>query len=452
MTKKNQKQTYGGGSVFQLCDGRYRAKFKGKVLYTGEDKRKAQEILDKAREQNKLMDLINQSPLQRLLNPIEHDSKWSKMTIEDFADYWFNNVWPNKRKRNGHKKVLAENTVARKKYSIDKIKNTIGHYCLSDITTEMIQTELIDYLISQNYALSVIEKCFQVANELFKYAVDTIGCINSDPMKNVVIRTDEIKEEKEIHWFTPEQIVSFTQACKEVYNNGKYIYSLGFAFIFILETGLRGGEALALKWKDIDFIKQRVQIRKQIISPNGKDKEVNYTKSESSIRWIYLNPVAIDALQKLKEIRCFGLDSYIISTKNNTRVTKRNLHTAFNKILTRAKLEPCGVHTLRHTFASILFHKNVKLETISKLLGHKNTKITSEVYIHFLQEQQFEALGKINSVSGQTDLDQQSKRTQINRMLEQLQLKYDKRGNLIAMDENGKLAAYFSSSVLEKVS
>ena len=51
-------------------------------------------------------------------------------------------------------------------------------------------------------------------------------------------------------------------------------------------------------------------------------------------------------------------------------------------MLKRIGIENCGVHTLRHTFASMLFSKGIDIKIISKLLGHSTVKITYDTYVH----------------------------------------------------------------------
>ena len=59
------------------------------------------------------------------------------------------------------------------------------------------------------------------------------------------------------------------------------------------------------------------------------------------------------------------------------------------------KLTP---HELRHTFGSLLIKKGVDIKVVSKLLGHKDISVTYNIYIHVLQEQEIEAIGKLDAL------------------------------------------------------
>ena len=80
-------------------------------------------------------------------------------------------------------------------------------------------------------------------------------------------------------------------------------------------------------------------------------------KTKASNRTIPLNDTAIEALLKLKEIRYFGPTSNIIMTENKTLISPTNFSKTFKRIAKRVGLEKYGIHSLRHTFASVQFAK-----------------------------------------------------------------------------------------------
>ena len=83
---------------------------------------------------------------------------------------------------------------------------------------------------------------------------------------------------------------------------------------------------------------------------------------------------------------------YVAYTRIGTRTNARNLQRDFSKILKRAGVENCSLHTLRHTFGSMLVRKGVQLVVVSRMMGHSNIQITINRYIHILQEQQAEGI------------------------------------------------------------
>ena len=101
-------------------------------------------------------------------------------------------------------------------------------------------------------------------------------------------------------------------------------------------------------------------------------------------------------LKKLKLKR--QKDSNIIfCSAAGTYVSPRNYSRAFQKILKKAELENCNVHTMRHTFATRLFERNVPAKTISQLLGHTSVSFTLDTYTHVLPNTKKQAIEVLES-------------------------------------------------------
>ena len=58
----------------------------------------------------------------------------------------------------------------------------------------------------------------------------------------------------------------------------------------------------------------------------------------------------------------------------------------------------CGAHTLRHTFASLLFRNDVNVKTVSELLGHKDVAFTYNTYIHLIEQQKSKAIHLLDNI------------------------------------------------------
>ena len=64
--------------------------------------------------------------------------------------------------------------------------------------------------------------------------------------------------------------------------------------------------------------------------------------------------------------------------------------------IAKTEQDCCGVHTLRHTFASMLFQNGCDIKVVSEILGHSDTKITENIYIHVIQQQKVKAIQGID--------------------------------------------------------
>ena len=106
---------------------------------------------------------------------------------------------------------------------------------------------------------------------------------------------------------------------------------------------------------------------------------------------------AFDALSELQKIT--GEYEHIITSSNGQRIRPSRLGQTFSLILAAIGMERVGLHTLRHTFATMLFSNGCEVKIVSDLLGHSNTKITENIYIHLIQQQKVKAIQSIDKFS-----------------------------------------------------
>ena len=123
------------------------------------------------------------------------------------------------------------------------------------------------------------------------------------------------------------------------------------------------------------------------------------TKTKSGMRVIPLTKKAEKALINMKKKNGSQSD-YLITTKRQKQITPGNLNKTLHRILHNANIleesKSCGVHTLRHTFATMFFENGCQTKVVSELLGHSSTKITENIYIHIIQKQKVKAIDGID--------------------------------------------------------
>jgi len=144
--------------------------------------------------------------------------------------------------------------------------------------------------------------------------------------------------------------------------------------ITALNTGLRLGEILNLKWENVDMDREVITVTE--------------TKS-SKIRHIPIN-------NHLKEtLKCVKLTNDKVFCDNNGRPMD-SIKTAFKNAIRRSGIRYCRFHDLRHTFASRLVEKNVNIVTVKELLGHADINTTMR-YAHPAPEYKKQAVEALNS-------------------------------------------------------
>lgn len=163
--------------------------------------------------------------------------------------------------------------------------------------------------------------------------------------------------------------------------------------IICLYTGIRIGELLALTWDDIDLCGKLMYINKTAADDKQKDKEniINPPKTISSERII---PLPDKIIYILNEIKKSGDTKHVIS-ENGHSVLIRSYQKTFAKMLKDINVEHKGFHSLRHTFATRAIECGMDVKTLSEILGHKNTSITLNLYVHSLSEHKIEMMNKL---------------------------------------------------------
>ncbi len=144
-------------------------------------------------------------------------------------------------------------------------------------------------------------------------------------------------------------------------------------------TGLRQGELIGLRWRDVDFDARKVRV----VSPYVRG-EFNDPKSEDSGRSVPLAKRVGDALTALHERSLYGTDGELVFGHPETGhpLDRSKLVRRFKKALQRAEVRRITFHELRHTFGTRMAASGVPLRTIQHWMGHADSK-TTQIYAHY---------------------------------------------------------------------
>jgi len=327
-------------------------------------------------------------------------------------------------------KWLKRKALQLKPKSYDRLECTVNNQILPYIGMVQVKNvkadnlqDIIYDLIDQEYSYSTIKQAYDALNGCFRDAMIR-GDVVRSPMMGVKLpeRTNEnIRAAKEMMPFTAEETQIVIDEATRKYSNGKSVYRLGWLFVFMLCTGVRVGEALALKYSEIDWDKKTAHIcRNSQMIINRKSEGRRYetrifesVKTKSSNRYIGLNSTAMEALRNLQQLT--GDHEFVATNKTGGLVTYNNFAKTFYGLLRTLQLKQRGLHNLRHTFASHLFAKKVDIKIISELLGHSSVQITYDTYVHILDEQKqhaVRAIDFIDPIDVYTVIDLSARKTQ----------------------------------------
>jgi integrase len=165
----------------------------------------------------------------------------------------------------------------------------------------------------------------------------------------------------------------------------------------MLNTGLRIGEATALRWGDYNEDDKTLRIDSSMIKnkdENGKNilERQESVKTKNSERILKLIMNAINALPTDKK------HNYIFCTKDGNPIHPRVARDMLDRMLKKADIPQKSTHVFRHTFASRLFAKGIDVRIVSELLGHSSVATTYNTYISLIKQQKAKAMEAIEDM------------------------------------------------------
>ncbi|MCL1595375.1 MAG: site-specific integrase [Actinomycetia bacterium] len=165
-------------------------------------------------------------------------------------------------------------------------------------------------------------------------------------------------------------------------------------WILFLGSGLRRGEALALRWEDIDLDERTVTVTRSLIQINGR-ATMSYPKTEDSKRTVVVGESVVGTLQTLRRIQAaerlaapqwHDAEGLVFTTSEGVWLRPEFVTRRLKRIVAEAGLPWIRLHGLRHTMASLALQNGIDVATVSERLGHASVGITVEIYLHGSKE------------------------------------------------------------------
>jgi integrase len=207
--------------------------------------------------------------------------------------------------------------------------------------------------------------------------------------ENTVAKVKPLRCERRddsLHFLRPDQIVLLIGAAEEPYRT---------IYLVAVNTGLRRGELLGLRWQDVDLSRQLLHVRRSLGRIRDEEHYVvreMAVKTRQSRRTIDLSPTVVAALTA----RRTGGDThadYIFLSRASGPIDPSNLNRVFRRHLALAGLPHIRFHDLRHTHASLLIAAGVHPKAIQARMGHASITTTLNTYGH-LMPTAFQGIGE----------------------------------------------------------
>ena len=178
-------------------------------------------------------------------------------------------------------------------------------------------------------------------------------------------------------------------------------------FSVIAYCGLRRGEAVGLRWEDIDFETGALMIGAQIVQAGWKPVITGEAKAEASEEWVRLSEVATGALRawrrrQLEERVAWGPawadTGFMFTREDGTPYHPAQVTARFERIAFETGLPPIRLHDLRHGAATLALAAGKDIKAVSAMLRHSSHKITGDIYASVLPELAAEVSGAVESM------------------------------------------------------
>lgn len=359
---KNLKGKSIGKGITQRKDGKYYAR---KTLQTGEVKGKT---------------FANLQEAKKWLVDIEYKMRHFELSnVQDISvDTWFD-FWIDQVKKNSVKYSTYMNY--QNKYRL-YIKGNIGHMLVREIKLLHCQN-IINCLNDEGKSIKTMKLVRAILHDIFEYAYLN-SVIQKNPVnRNLKIPKGKVKEPRVLSLDEEKQLLDNRAGSEN-----------GDIYEFILQTGMRFGEVMALSWKDIDIDSRCIRIA----SNASYNEEINEylfgtPKSESGVREIPLTRKATEVLErrkekinKLKSID-FKYANCVFLNENGTLSVASRYNKDLKQVAKTMGVAPFSLHSLCHTFATRCIEAGMKPKTLQKILGHSNISLTMNLYVHVTEDE-----------------------------------------------------------------
>lgn len=309
----------------------------------------------------------------------------SRITVADAARAWISSLEASD---------LSPNTVAayRDSYSVHLAprfgRRRLDAVTVSDVAGWLADARTVDYRVRLHtvrfpkarkrpgtpYAGASIRLAVASLRQIYRHAARFQGYVGSSPTDALMSRERPKITARPKVILTPEHAAKLPDAAPAPYAD---------VIAFLIGTGARVSEALALPWSELDLAAREVTLRWTL---DGKGRR-RRPKSPASIRTIALPGSLVTRLAALK-LRTVdtGPDAPAFQTVAGTAMDRHNVaRRGLWAACAAAGLPRCSPHSLRHSHGSALLEQGWTLPAVSRRLGHRNPQITAAVYSHELE-------------------------------------------------------------------
>lgn len=284
------------------------------------------------------------------------------MSVSELCDKWLEAI----------SITIKPSTLIDYTYGVNKIKDKIGLYPASNVRQSDIQNIVNTYHTQPQ----TLKKVVNVCKRIFEYGIDN-DVVLKNPCRNLIVPK-----------YIPPEKRALTEYEIEAIKNANLTKEERVFISLLYYTGIRRGEALALRRENIDYAHRRLKISRNLTFI-GNHGQLSTPKTKTSVRTILMPTALYDVLSD------YQYDDFLFS-RNGTFMTLCAFRRMWESICKKANIDVTP-HMFRHNYATMLYHSGVDIKEAQRLLGHASVEITLNIYTHLSEEFSKEVSDSLNS-------------------------------------------------------
>lgn len=328
------------------------------------------------------------------------------ITLKDFMTAWLENVVALN--------VKPTSLAVYRSYLVNRIEPFLGGTKVQELTPTLLD-KWIRNLQRRGLSYNTISCAHGFLHSALNYAVYPSQLINSNPASFIKVPKNAPRN------IIKRQIITLERfkALLEKYPFGTELY---IPLLLLYHTGMRIGEVLGLAWSDIDFISKEITLSRQLIYLRKRGYFLTTLKTESSNRYILVDDFLLGELSRWKKLLeenevALGGNYMYIYKESDGHIHRQPKHLpavdekislvcikADGRLALREQLvkllrkEGLNAHSFRHTHATQLIEWGASPKGVAGRLGHSNTQITQNLYVHNTRKLQVDTVAIFDEI------------------------------------------------------
>lgn len=235
-------------------------------------------------------------------------------------------------------------------------------------------------------ATSTVRRLHAALHKALKDAVRW-GCLSSNPVDAADPPKLRVEGPREMATWTATQLRSFLEFAQH-----ERFHPLWFV---LATTGMRRGEALGLRWCDVDLEAGHLAVRQNIVEA-GRELRISSPKTARGRRLVAIDQRTAEVLANHRAGSApTDLSDLVFACCFERAISPTTVTKRFRQVAQEAGLPPIRLHDLRHTHATLALEAGVHPKIVSERLGHSTVSLTLDVYSHAVPHMQRGAADEI---------------------------------------------------------